>query len=64
VAIDRADHLRNLGEAAVAVAKPYSLRLVAREAARAHRRPVRGVLDDDLVAAGDLREVVPIALVA
>ena len=63
VAIGGADHLGDVDEAAGAVVDPDLLLLIAGQAARAHRRPVLRVGDDDLVAAGDLRVVVPVAVV-
>src|SRR5215216_4641055 len=62
--ITRSDRLRHVYKLPRAVVKPNSFLLVTGQAATVHRRPVRRIRNDRRVAAGDLREVVPVVLIA
>src|SRR5689334_8990770 len=62
--VTRSDGLRHVHKLTGAVVDPNSLLLITRQAASIHRGPLRGVGNDRRVAAGDLREVVPVVLIS
>src|ERR1051325_2621742 len=62
--ITRAHGLRDVHKLPRAVVDPDPLLLITRQTATSHRRPLRRVGDDRRVAARDLREVVPVILIA
>ena len=64
VRIRDADCLRHIDKFPAAIVQPDVLRLIARQTAPFHRRPVLGVVDNGAVSAGNLGKVVPVAAIA